>query len=85
MPLNLYLLRHGETEYSANDSFCGDLDVPLTEAGEAMARSFAEEYRDLPWTAVYTSPLKRTLATAQPLCQALQLEPQIRQGLREIS
>jgi probable phosphoglycerate mutase len=85
MPLNLYLLRHGETEYSANDSFCGDLDVPLTEAGVAMAQSFAEEYRDLDWTAVYTSPLQRTVTTAQPLCAAVDLEPQLRVGLREIS
>jgi broad specificity phosphatase PhoE len=85
MTLNLYLLRHGETAYSANDSFCGDLDVPLTESGRAMAQAFAEEYHDLPWTAVYCSPLKRTLATAQPFCQAVKLEPQVREGLREIS
>jgi broad specificity phosphatase PhoE len=85
MSLNLYLLRHGQTPYSRENAFCGSgLDPELTADGAAMAESFAHAYRTLPWTAVYASPLRRTLATAWPLCAALGIEPQIRDDLKEI-
>ncbi|HEY7370780.1 MAG TPA: histidine phosphatase family protein, partial [Polyangia bacterium] len=65
--LNLYLLRHGETEFSRGDRFCGDIDAPLTLAGARMGELFADCYGDLPWRAVVTSTRRRTIATAQPL------------------
>jgi probable phosphoglycerate mutase len=39
-----------------------------------MAEAFAQAYRLIPWTAAYVSPMKRTIATAKPLCEALGLE-----------
>lgn len=84
MPLDLYLLRHGETVASQTGGYCGDLDLPLTPAGEAMAVAFAERYQSLPWQAVFVSPLQRAIATARPLCQATGLAMQERSGLREI-
>ncbi len=85
MTLHLYLLRHGETTYSRTGGFCGDLDPPLTPAGERMAAAFAQKHAHLPWQAVYTSPLQRALSTAEPLCTALGITPQVRPGLREIA
>jgi len=58
--------------------------MDLTDVGTQMAQAFAAAYRDLPWAAVYASPLRRTVATAQPLCDAIGLEMQLRDGLREI-
>ncbi len=84
MSLTLYLLRHGETVYSKTGDFCGDLDPELTEDGLQMAAAFAEAYGKLSWNAVYVSPMKRTIATAAPLCQALGLPMQLRQELKEI-
>lgn len=84
MPLDLYLLRHGETVASQTGGYCGALDLPLTPAGEAMAAAFAEHYQSLPWQAVFVSPLQRAVATARPLCQAIGLAMQERSGLREI-
>ena len=49
-----------------------------------MAEAFAQAYRSIPWTAAYVSPMKRTIATAKPLCEALGLEMQLRDGLKEI-
>ena len=49
-----------------------------------MAEAFAEAYRLIPWTAAYVSPMKRTIATAKPLCEGLGLEMQLRDGLKEI-
>jgi probable phosphoglycerate mutase len=85
MSLTLYLLRHGETEYSQKGGYCGALDAELTPEGQSMAQAFADTYREIEWTDVYVSPMKRTMSTAQPLCDAVGLPMQVREGLREIS
>jgi probable phosphoglycerate mutase len=85
MSLTLYFLRHGETTYSQNGGYCGVLDPDLTVEGTQMAEAFAAVYQALPWTAVYVSPMKRTIATARPLCEAVGLEMQRRDGLKEIN
>lgn len=84
MSLSLYLLRHGETPYSINGGYCGDLDPELTPEGSQMAAAFAAMYGSVPWNAVFVSPMKRTIATAKPLCEAVGLEMQLREGLKEI-
>ena len=65
--LKLYLLRHGETEFSRGDRFCGDIDAPLTDTGARMGEQFADAYGDLRWQAIITSTRRRTVATAAPL------------------
>ncbi|MEI6705962.1 MAG: histidine phosphatase family protein [Methylococcales bacterium] len=85
MSLKLYLLRHGETPYSQEGAFCGTLDAELTPEGHAMAQAFADAYSEIDWTDVYVSPMKRTIATAQPLCDAIGKTMQIRDGLKEIN
>lgn len=82
--LTLYFLRHGQTSFSRANAYCGELDPPLTDAGLAMAEAFAEHYAQLPWQAVFVSPMLRTRTTAQPLCDRVGLQMQIRDGLREI-
>ena len=84
MSLKIYFLRHGETTYSQTGGYCGSLDPDLTPEGYEMARLFAERYRSLPWNAIYSSPMQRTRATAQPLCEAVGIEPQLCDGLKEI-
>lgn len=49
-----------------------------------MAQAFADAYRSTPWNAIYTSPLRRTLMTAQPLCEAARKTPVLRDELKEI-
>lgn len=84
MSLKIYLLRHGETEYSQRGAYCGSLDAELTAEGQQMAQTFAEAYRGIPWSDVYVSPMKRAISTAKPLCDAVGLPMQMREGLREI-
>ena len=84
MSLKLYLLRHGETIYSRTGGYCGDLDPELTENGQKMAAAFAKAHQAIAWDAVFVSPMKRTIATAKPLCEAIGLEMQFRDGLREL-
>ncbi|QFY41297.1 histidine phosphatase family protein [Candidatus Methylospira mobilis] len=84
MSLNLYLLRHGETEASLSGGYCGRLDPDLTEAGHEMAHDFAEAYQEHSWSAVYVSPLLRTRSTAAPICRLTGLDMRLRDGLREL-
>ncbi len=84
MALKLYLMRHGETTYSQTGGYCGSLDPDLTPEGHQMAAAFAETYQSVPWAAVYVSPMRRTIATAQPLCTAIGMKMQLRDGLKEI-
>jgi broad specificity phosphatase PhoE len=84
LSVTLYFLRHGETSFSETGAYCGEVDPELTSSGEQMALAFADRYRSTLWTAVYVSPMKRTTATAKPLCDAIGLEMQLRDGLKEI-
>jgi len=85
MSLKLYFLRHGETTFSQTGGYCGDTDVDLTPEGLEMAEAFAATYKTLKWEAIYVSPMKRTIATAKPLCDTIGIEMQLRDGLRELS
>ncbi|MEL7314806.1 MAG: histidine phosphatase family protein [Cyanobacteria bacterium J06559_3] len=84
MSLCVYLLRHGETESSKTGGYCGSLNPELTPEGQQMAQAFADRYQSFPWQAVYVSPMKRTIATAKPLCEATGMDMEIRDGIREI-
>ncbi|MBG1243977.1 histidine phosphatase family protein [Nostoc sp. NZL] len=85
MSLTLYFLRHGQTECSRNNSFCGSIDSELTPEGLDMAKAFADAYSYIPWTEIFCSPMRRTILTAKPLCAAIGMEPQLRDGLKEIN
>jgi broad specificity phosphatase PhoE len=85
MSLTLYFLRHGQTECSRNNSFCGSLDSELTLEGLQMAKAFASAYSLTPWSGIFCSPMQRTVATGKPLCETIGIEPQLRDGLKEIN
>ena len=85
MSLTLYLLRHGQTELSREDNFCGaGLDPELTQQGWEMAEAFTAAYRATAWSAIYSSYLRRSVVTAQLLSDAVGKRVEVREGLREI-
>ncbi|HEX8235761.1 MAG TPA: histidine phosphatase family protein [Abditibacteriaceae bacterium] len=85
MNLTLYFLRHGQTTFSRDNAFCGSgLDPELTPDGQQMAQAFAAAFTTTPWNALYCSPLRRAVATAEPLCRALNTTLELRDGLKEI-
>jgi broad specificity phosphatase PhoE len=85
MGLTIYFLRHGETDASRTGGYCGTSDVALTAEGHQMAKEFAAAYQSFPWAAVFCSPLRRSIDTAGPLCDAAGMEIQTRDGLKEIA
>jgi len=75
----IYLLRHGETEWNATRRFQGKLDSPLTERGveqaEACGRKLAAVVGKV--DAMVASPLGRARQTAE-IVHALGVYPAIR-------
>ncbi|PCK84985.1 histidine phosphatase family protein [Rhizobium sophoriradicis] len=59
----IYLVRHGETEWSRSGRHTGRSDIPLTEVGEAAARKLAERLSGLSFAAVWSSPSARARKT----------------------
>ncbi len=72
----LWLIRHGETEWSRNRRHTGRTDLPLTSAGEQAARALASRLDDVPFDLVLASPLIRARHTAELAGLSPQLEPQ---------
>lgn len=62
---DLILLRHGETEWSRAGQHTGRTDVPLTAAGEAAAAALAPALAARTFAAVFTSPARRAVRTAE--------------------
>jgi len=61
----LWLIRHGQTEWSRDGRHTGRTDVPLTERGEQQARALAPLLADLNPALVLTSPRSRAQRTAE--------------------
>ena len=66
----LYLVRHGATPLTAEDRFSGAVGVDLSDEGRWQAERLGERLRDEGLTAVYASPLSRTVETAERVARA---------------
>ena len=55
----IYLIRHGETEWSLSGQHTGRTDIPLTARGEDGARGLGQRLRDIQLARVLTSPRQR--------------------------
>jgi broad specificity phosphatase PhoE len=61
----LWLARHGETEWSASGRHTGRTDIPLTETGQAQAATLGERLHGHRFVLVLSSPLARAADTAR--------------------
>lgn len=68
-PIELILVRHGETEWSKAGRYAGLTDLALTEAGQAAARALGPRLPHGPFDRVVSSPLQRARHTAELLAQ----------------
>jgi broad specificity phosphatase PhoE/ribonuclease HI len=83
-PTRLLMLRHGQTEHSAQRRYSGRADLPLTELGERQATAAAARLADTNGVAaVVSSPLRRARQTAQPVADALGVPLTVHDGLIE--
>jgi broad specificity phosphatase PhoE len=82
--MRLILIRHGETDTNKARLALGRADVELNEHGRWQAQRLALSLKDKPIDAIYSSPLKRALATAEPIASSHALEVQVDEGLIEM-
>jgi len=81
----LVLVRHGETVHNAAGIAQGWQDSALSERGAGQVLRLAERIARLKPTALFSSPLSRALATAQPIAEATGLEIKTLDELREMN
>jgi probable phosphoglycerate mutase len=77
--MDVWLLRHAETEWSRDGRHTGRTDVPLTDAGREAARALRARVADHPFALVLCSPLSRARETAE----LAGLKPELRADLVE--
>ncbi|MGW0417409.1 histidine phosphatase family protein [Streptomyces sp. NPDC003015] len=79
----LLLARHGQTIWHAENRYAGVSDIGLTDEGRAQAEALGRWAAVHRPDAIWTSPLSRAIATADPACRALGVTPHREPGLRE--
>lgn len=84
-PIAFWFLRHGETDWNAQNLSQGSIDIPLNPTGIAQAHAAAARLRHRGITTIMASPLSRARDTAEIVADVLGLEVQFDEGLREVS
>jgi probable phosphoglycerate mutase len=85
MPTRVFLIRHGATELTAEDRFAGAIDVKLSDQGKEQARRLGQRLSQEKISAIYASPMTRTINTAQLIAQPHGLPVTHIDALREIA
>ena len=86
-PIAFWYLRHGETDWNAQNLSQGSIDIPLNAKGLAQAHAAAALLAREPCgiTTIIASPLSRARVTADIAAAALGLPVNIDEGLREVA
>lgn len=79
MKQKVYLIRHGETEWSLSDQHTGLTDIPLTEHGKIQAAGLKERLKNHPFELVLVSPLQRAYKTCElaGFAKSAQIDPDL--------
>lgn len=75
------MVRHGETEWNVTKIFRGRIDIELSQTGMKQAELLAEYLSDTKVDAIYSSPLKRALQTAEVIARYHRLSVEITPAL----
>lgn len=81
--MELILVRHGETDSNKRGTYLGWTDVELNSDGIRQAETAREKLRSIKVDAIYSSPLKRTIRTADIINENYNLEVITSDNLRE--
>lgn len=63
--VRIYLVRHGEAMGNVEEFFQGRIDTEISEKGKMQLEALSERFKDIRLEALYSSPLKRAVTTAE--------------------
>ena len=82
--MNLYLIRHGQTDWNVTGKIQGKTDIPLNETGKRQAACLARGMEKRPVVQIYTSSLKRALETAEIIGRSQNVKVKPMKELEEV-
>ena len=62
--MKLYVVRHGQTDWNVQNLLQGSTDIDLNKTGISQAHETAQNLSNIHFDAIYCSPLKRAICTA---------------------
>lgn len=84
MKQTLFFIRHGQTTWNAEQKLPGQLPgIPLTEKGKRQVAELAEALKEVPISAIISSPLERALETAKIIAEGRNLEIHLDAGIMD--
>lgn len=81
--MKIYMARHGQTQWNAENKICGRTDLPLTELGRQQAEKLADNAADKNIGLIVVSPMIRAKQTAQAVADRYNLPMVIDERLIE--
>ncbi|NLK38124.1 MAG: histidine phosphatase family protein [Epulopiscium sp.] len=85
MRTRFYLIRHGETDWNKQGIYQGWTDIELSQEGKRQADLLAKRFVHISLDAIYVSPLKRAIATAEPIAAVKGIPVQLDEHFKEIN
>lgn len=82
--MDIYLVRHGETDWNIVKRLQGITDIPLNAYGVELAEKTAEGLKDVPFDQIYSSPMIRAYRTAEIIRGDRPIDIIVAPELREI-
>lgn len=83
-PVTIRLIRHGQTDLNRMNKYVSRSDPSLNEFGREQIFDFLERNKDITFSGIYTSPLKRCQESSEIIAKCLGIETYIDDRLREI-
>ena len=83
--MDIYLIRHGETDWNTVKRLQGITDIPLNPYGIELAQKTAAGMKDIAFDRIYSSPMIRAYRTAEIIKGERPVDIIIAEALREIS
>ncbi len=83
--VRIFFIRHGETDWNREKRLMGWKETPLNDMGRRQAESLSRELASFSISALYSSPLKRTMETSEIIARPHSLDVIKEEGFIEVA